>query len=227
MLIKVINRVVYHSKRYFNGSDRFLREVSGLVHVGANTGQERKYYARLGMDVIWIEPIPAVFNQLTANINEHPKQKAFQYLITDHDDKEYQFHIANNDGASSSILDFQHHKEVWPDIVFAEDITLRSTTLSTFFELEIEDLSLYQALILDTQGSEMLVLKGAEKYLRNFTFIKTEIPDFESYVGCATLIEMEAFLKQRGFQEYSREKFAERKAGGSYFDIVYKRISEE
>ena len=74
--------------------DRFLKKVTGLIHVGANSGQERNLYQKHGLRVIWIEPIPEVFQKLTANLNGYPAQRAFQYLVTDKDDSECTFHIA-------------------------------------------------------------------------------------------------------------------------------------
>ena len=34
--------------------DVFLKSVSGVIHVGANTGQERDLYAKYHLDVVWI-----------------------------------------------------------------------------------------------------------------------------------------------------------------------------
>lgn len=39
----------------------FLSKGRGVIHVGANAGQERELYAAFGLHVIWIEPIPDVF----------------------------------------------------------------------------------------------------------------------------------------------------------------------
>jgi len=36
--------------------DGFLQKVSGVVHIGANTGQERELYKKYGLRVIWVEP---------------------------------------------------------------------------------------------------------------------------------------------------------------------------
>jgi FkbM family methyltransferase len=199
--------------------------VAGVVHVGANIGQERDIYRRLGLQVVWIEPIPEVFQRLTSNLKDYPEQRAFQYLITDLDDSEYSFHIANNEGASSSILDFAQHKDIWPEVAYERTINLRSMTLASFFRKEQIDAARYQALIMDTQGSELLVMKGADSILQGFSFIKTEVPDFESYRDCCQLRHIEAFLKPRGFKEFSRTKFAEREQGGAYYDVVYTRVS--
>jgi FkbM family methyltransferase len=194
-----------------------------VIHVGANAGQERDLYKNYGLRVIWIEPIPEVFRTLVANIQGYADQTAFQYLVTDQDDAEYAFHISNNAGASSSILELKLHKDIWPLVAYDRTITLPSTTLPSLLKREHINASDYDALIMDTQGSELLVLKGAVSILHAFRFIKTEVPDFESYVGCCQLKDIDAFLKQHGFQEISRRKFAERAEGGSYYDITYKR----
>src|SRR5438046_1455790 len=80
-------------------TDRFLKEASGVIHVGANVGEERELYDRHGLRVVWIEPISEVFETLTANIAGFPRQRALQYLVTDQDGTEHQFHVASNNGA--------------------------------------------------------------------------------------------------------------------------------
>jgi FkbM family methyltransferase len=203
--------------------DRFLRKVSGVIHVGANTGQERDTYWRLGLRVIWIEPIPEVFQALRRNLTGYSGQTALQYLVSDRDNAEYPFHIANNGGASSSILEFKLHQDIWPQVVCEKTIRLRSTTLPSLLRQERLNATDYQALILDTQGSELLILKGADPILSGFRFIKIEVPDFEAYTGCCQLQDIEPFMKRHGFREFSRHLIAERTAGGAYYDIVYAR----
>jgi hypothetical protein len=82
-------RLIRKIRRTIFPVDAFLRDVSGVIHVGANTGQERAKYARFHLDLVWIEPIPAVFEQLRFNLAGFPKQRAYQYLLTDEDEREY------------------------------------------------------------------------------------------------------------------------------------------
>lgn len=205
--------------------DSFLQDISGVIHVGANTGQERDLYEGYGLRVVWVEPIPEVFEALKANLEGFHRQRALEYLVTDQDDADYPFYIANNDGASSSILELKQHQDIWPTVVYTNTIALKSMTLTSLLQKEQIDPTEYDALIMDTQGSELLVLKGADSILHHFKYIKTEVPDFESYAGCCQLTDIASFLAQRGYQEFSRNKFASRAEGGSYYDIVYRRIS--
>jgi len=205
--------------------DRFLDDVSGVVHVGANTGQERGLYARFGLRVLWIEPVPEVFSKLIGNIEGYPDQRAVQVLVTDQDDAEYSFNVANNFGASSSILELKGHREIWPEVEFTRQIVLRSTTLETLLVRERIDPADYDALIMDTQGSELLVLQGALGILQKFRFIKTEVADFEAYANCCQVADIHRLMTRYGFREYHRFKFAERTGLGSYYEITYRRDS--
>ena len=76
---------------------------------------------------------------------------------------------------------------------------------------------------MDTQGSELLILKGSIPVLKYFKYIKTEVADFESYERCCTLSEVNEFLNSVGYEEFSRRKFAKRKKGGSYYDVIFKK----
>jgi FkbM family methyltransferase len=219
-----VNKALRSIKRWIRGNpDHFLSDVSGVIHVGANTGQERVQYNDLGLRVIWVEPIPEIFAELEKNIEAFPNQRAFQALLTDVDGKEYEFHIASNNGASSSILELKQHRDIWPDVNYTTSIVLKSTTLASLVEKENLDIADYQALVLDTQGSELLVLQGSAGLLSAFSYVKTEVPDFEAYEGCCQLQDIDSFMETHGFKEFSRRKFASRVAGGNYFDIVYRR----
>jgi FkbM family methyltransferase len=199
--------------------DGFLREVGSVIHVGANTGQERDIYARHDLDVLWIEPIPDIYDRLRANLEAYPKQKALNALVTDEEGIEYAFNLCNNDGLSSSIFSFKGH-ELWPNIQMIAQIKLRSRTLGN---IVAESGRSYDALVMDTQGSELLVLKGARDVLRQVYFIKTEAANFEFYQGCTTVDELTGYLREHDFKLIAQTKFAETKDGRFYCDLIFKR----
>lgn len=205
-------------------ADSFLRMASGVIHVGANTGDERDCYAQHDLDVAWIEPIPDIFVKLQENLKHYPRQRAYRYLLTDKDGEIRQFHIASNDGLSSSIFELGQHTDIWPEVGYVDQITLESVTLTSLVMRKEIDINKYDTLVMDTQGSELLVLKGAQNILHKFKFIQTEVADFEIYRGCAQLRDIEDFLRANGFIECRRNKFALRRAGGSCYNILYKRI---
>ena len=204
-----------------------------MIHVGANTGQERDQYASHGLNVLWIEPNPAVFEVLRSNISGFPKQKACCCLLASEHGAEYTFHISDNHGLSSSILDLAKHREIWPDTHFVNDIKITATTLCRLVDVERIDIRNFGALVLDTQGSELLVLKGAVPVLRDFQFVKTEVADFESYAGCCQLPELTEFMRQNGFALSRKDGHTfPRKAPltdvqkevGTYYEVLYRRV---
>ena len=200
-----------------------MGKASGIIHVGANLGQERNLYGKHNLNVIWIEPIPDVYRKLKENLAEFPLQRAYQYLITDQDDAPYTFHISNNDGQSSSIFDLDLHREIWPTVSFQETIRLNGMTLESFARKEGIDMTRYNALVLDTQGSELMVLKGASTLLPYLKYIKTEAADFESYSGCCKVEDIDQFLSRFGYVKLRQDMFATKAGIGSYYDVIYKR----
>ena len=198
----------------------FLNKVSGVIHIGAHIGQERKQYGRRELKVVWIEPIPSIFKHLQTNIEEYPNQQAYQYLITDKDNETHTLNIASNNGASSSIFELgSEFAENHPTISYTRSITLQSTTLPTMLKREGINTKGYNALVIDTQGAELLVLKGALPILHQFKYIRAEATDYDLYDGCCQIKELNRFLKAQKFGEVDRYTCE----NSHEFDIVYKR----
>ena len=203
--------------------DSFLSKTVGVIHIGASRGQERYIYDKYNLSVVWIEPIPEVFNILLKHIKPFPKQRALKYLITNIDDKKYKFRIANNRGESSSILDLKDCYKLWPNIFYIETIILKGITLTTLCQREQIDLSKYDALVLDTQGSELLVLQGAIPVLDSFKYIEVEVPNFESYKRRCQIGDIEKFMGEHGYKELIRRRQQTHHKTCQCYDIVYKK----
>jgi 2-O-methyltransferase len=222
----ILGKRMYQRLRYgLLPQNSFLWNSHGIIHVGANAGQERDLYAAFGLDVVWIEPIPQVFEALRLNIAEFPKQRAYKYLAADDDEKEYHLFLANNDGASSSILGLAKHTEMYPQVAYQGAITVRGKTLNSILAAEQIDIRRFDAMVLDTQGSELKILRGAANLLPNFKFVKVEVPDFESYKDCCQIDELSGFMSSNGFRERNRHIISHTPGVGTYFDVVYERTA--
>lgn len=191
--------------------------------MGANTGQERKLYERHHLPVLWIEPIPEVYARLEENIHPYPRQRAWRALITDRDGKRHTLHIASNEGQSSSIFDFDMHRDIWPDIAYVAGVELEGVTLPTALRNAGVDVADYDTLVIDTQGSELLVLQGAAEMLPKFRFILVEAADFPAYAGACVLAEIRELLRACGFREARRYVSARHPRGGRYYDVLFRR----
>jgi FkbM family methyltransferase len=208
--------------------NEYLEDCHGVIHVGANEGQEREFYARHGLSVVWIEPIPEVYERLVSNIAPFPNQRAIRALITDKDGDNCVLHVSNNDGQSSSILGLHMHRDIWPEVHYIREIAVTSATLPSVLSKAGVNAEDYDALILDTQGSELLVLRGAESLLPQFRYLQVEAADFESYKGGATVKQIVQFLSQRGFRLRRKESFypmERHPEGGRSFELLFKNAS--
>jgi FkbM family methyltransferase len=196
-----------------------LLGCDSLIHVGANEGQERYLYESMGLEVLWVEPIPEVFSTLARNIRGVRKQMATKALLSDKRGQTTMLNVSNNGGASSSIFELAEHKTIWPDVHYIDRIECVTTTLDDLLPL----LPFPGALVVDTQGSELRVLAGGEKTLRQVRTVKVEAADFVSYEGGCKDVDLIDFLTPRGFRLVDRRRFADHPDGGGYFDLVFSR----
>src|SRR5687767_9672604 len=101
----------------------------GILHVGANIGEEMDAYYQNGVKkVIWIEANPKLFPILKNNIRPYRSKgvytKAFPFCVGD-EEKDVVFHISNNAGQSSSYLELGTHKIAHPEVNYIEEITMK------------------------------------------------------------------------------------------------------
>ena len=193
---------IFTSKHQLN-YETALEISKGIVHIGANTGQEAEVYARHNKPVIWIEALPQIYEMLERNVAQYPNQQAINALVTDNDGEEYKFNISNNkDADASSLFEFDDEaKKLWPELKMVDSLPLVGKTLNTIYQEFNIDGNLFDFLVMDVQGSELLVLKGAESVLQNFQYIWTEVSTVNIYKNGVLWDELKTFLNHKGFKE--------------------------
>jgi FkbM family methyltransferase len=200
-----------------------MRRITGLIHVGANSGQERDKYYQLGLDVLWIEADPDVFRRLCENIAKYPRQRAINALLSNIDGVELEFFVANNEGQSSSIFEFSGHSRAWPEVTYVARRRLAARRLDRLIEEHQVPLKKYQALLLDVQGAELRVLEGAAAILPAFSWIQMPVADFDAYRGAPSLSEIASFLERQGFEEADRFQTNHFPGIGSTREFLFRR----
>lgn len=181
---------------------------NGVFQVGASSGGEIKEFVSQGIKSgIFVEPLPDIYKKLQKVVTPYPAFFAVNALCTDTVDDTYSFHVstAGSMGASSSILKPAGVLNVHPEVPFdSQPMTLKSTTVDqivTDFKAKgvanvVENLDM---LYLDTQGSELIVLKGASKFLDQVRYIYSEVSLGGLYENDVTHIELSTYLSSRGF----------------------------
>lgn len=169
----------------------------GVLHIGANVGEEAPVYLELGIKKqIWIEANAEIFERLKINISNNPHATALNYCISDVDGQEVTLHVSNNGSQSSSILDLGTHLQAHPEVHYVKEIKMYARTIESIFEYLMD----YDFLNIDLQGAELKALKGMGDLLHKFKWAYLEVNKEELYKGCALVGEIDEYLSGFGFR---------------------------
>lgn len=167
----------------------------GVLHVGANVGEEAPIYDELGIkNVLWIEANEQLLPQLKINVSRYG-HKVMHMLAGDVEGLEVELHISNNAGQSSSILELGSHKIAHPEVHYVGKRVMAMKRLDQYGCYGDDDF-----LNIDVQGAELKVLKGLGEYLHQFRWAYLEVNKEELYKGCALVGEIDDYLLKFGFK---------------------------
>jgi FkbM family methyltransferase len=168
-----------------------IREIRGIIQVGANTGQESSLFRKYTSNVMCFEPIKDVFISLTKN---NPDFICYNFALGERNEIK-NMNIASNNGESSSFLKPLNHLTQFTSIQFTHT---ESVEIKRFDSLGI-DINNFNVLISDTQGYEIQVLKGFGDFLKKLDYIYVEYINSELYEDCSSLDKIQDYLKQYSF----------------------------
>ena len=174
--------------------------ISGIIHVGANTGHEFASYAQAGIGtVVYVEPTPAAFGILQSRVVQQDGHHAIQAVCSSAVGQQVTFNVASNGAESSSLFELGNHGILYPNIGYTDRLQLTTTTVDRIVETRFADKTL-NLLVIDVQGAELLVLQGASRTLDKVEAVYCEIADVSLYEGSCTWPEISAFLDGHGFR---------------------------
>lgn len=180
---------------------------TGVLHVGANVGEERFSYAQCGIDdVVWIEANSDIFKQLQQNIRKYPYHLAFNKCIGDVDGKEVTFNISNNGSQSSSVLELEYHKIAHKEVHYIDHVPMKTTRIDTLFKENNLSIVDYDFLNCDLQGNEGAALVGMGELLHKVNYAYLELNEKELYKGCWLMPQVDAYMESFGFKRVELAK---------------------
>jgi len=191
-------------RKFFNNI-----EINGIIQVGANSGQEVPFFEEYTNNIILIEPIKNLANFLK---NTYPN-----YLIINcalgSSNSEMEFHLASNNGESSSLLKPINHINYYPDIKFEDRISIKVNRFDFLVNEMNIDIKTYNVLVTDTQGYDLEVIKGFGDYITNFNLIIAEYINSNLYENDNCLEDISNYLNSCGFNFI--EKYGENLGSGN------------
>ncbi len=186
--------------------ERLLKKYkpSVILDVGANIGQFGKKLRAAGYqnEILSFEPVPSIFQQLSLAVQSDHKWQAYNYALGDVAG-EATIHVPKFGSDFSSMLPNNEYSKgrFKKQLQEINEETIQIEVLDEVIgkgALKIEskkDIFLK----LDTQGYDLKVLKGADKFLDNVQIILTELSFIPIYDGMPNFTEMSDYLLSKGF----------------------------
>lgn len=182
---------------------RFGRiNITGLIHVGAHSAEELCLYHKHRIkDILWVEANDNHKDTLLSNIRSHPGSRA-AFFAAGETEGTVTLHLPTRHTLCASLLPpTESYKGAMERCGGKQDIvkkTVPQKRLDNFVRRLGSKVS-YNALVLDTQGYELVVLKGATGLLPYIDMIITEYSESPLYEGQALREDLDKFLDAHGF----------------------------
>lgn len=174
--------------------DKTKPQSKGIIHVGGHYGQEIPFYLeKITKNVIVYEPLEANFKQLFDKFGyvvDCRKKAVGNY------NGKVKLHVETaNAGQSSSILKPKEHLSQYPSITFDSEEECSIVRLN-------EDINgVFDTLVVDVQGYELEVFKGATNLLStDIKYVICEVNCTEMYEGCAKVEDLDKFFEAYRFK---------------------------
>jgi FkbM family methyltransferase len=199
--------------------EKYNLNLTNILHVGAHEAQELDDYIECGAKKIhWVEANIELAAKLTDRLDQSI-HKVTNAVVSNEDDKEVVFKIANNT-QSSSILDLGEHSNLFPDIYYIHEEKRFTKTLNSILTEE-PFLDRINFLNIDIQGAELLALEGLCDHLNSVESIYIEINDSEVYKNCSKTNEIDKFLNKFNFERKEKYLYSNHPWGDAFYIKKY------
>jgi len=184
-----------------------------VIHVGAHWAEEHEDYVNNGIEkFVYIEPCKEAFAELKDKFYKHKhtgglyEKDGVKFMRLDYGNVAiinvacgssegvmamYVSH--DNQGQSNSLLEPSLHLTQHPNVVFNDAEAVSVVTLDSLKLLG-------DFLVMDCQGYEGEILKGATETLKKVNIIYTECNRGQTYKGNMEIEEMDMLLSEQGFK---------------------------
>ena len=179
-----------------------------VIHIGAHLAQDRNNYKKLGVDkIIWGEAFADSANFIRS---KYPDDEVIEQIFWENPNIEMTFYNFDESEKNSAIAPIDQESA-------SKSVGL-STNLDELFKTRIFKRPIM--LVLDVQGGEIHVLKGARKALDAVDFLVVEIAiENQGYVETPSQGGIDQLVKSKGL----RKSFFRLSHDKTYKDQLYVR----
>jgi FkbM family methyltransferase len=178
-------------------------ELGTVVHIGAHTGEEVDAYRAHGAArIVLVEANPDTAMALVERFHGVSDIEVVHAAVTDHEGREQLLLHTNARGGteSASLLAMRRLGEIVPTLRTERAVDVPATTLDALLErLDIAPAAV-GLLVIDVQGAELHVLRGAARSLPRVAALLVEVALIDLYAGAALETEVEELVLGGGLR---------------------------
>ncbi len=201
-----------------NVFEKYKPEITGIIHVGAHYGTEVDEYMQHGVPkVAFFEPLQKNFEVLEQTVQNYSDKVSIHKVALGSGNRSVTMNISSNDCQSSSILNPKVHLIAHPEVVFD------GTEIVNLAKLDDYNYD-YNFMVIDVQGYELEVLKGATKTLETVEYLYCEVNQDEVYEGNALIGDIDSFLENYSFKRVETEWWHTQVWGNAFY-VKEKKMS--
>ena len=119
--------------------ENFSKEINGIIHVGAHSGQEVLKYKAYDKKIILFEPQKSIYKELLKNVASLQEVQCYNIGLGSVKKKSTLFKSNENEGKSSSVLTPELHLKVQPNISFTDSEEIKIVKKSTKWKKYVEN----------------------------------------------------------------------------------------
>jgi FkbM family methyltransferase len=176
---------------------------NGIIHIGAHMCQELSRYLNVAHvpieKIVFIEGNPMVYERckFMYHVDFGIKNLVLLNGVISDSENEIEFNIPTWEEAGS-ICKIKPKEE--SSLTKLCSYTTKTTTLPKILKDNNLDYKLYDFLVMDIQGAELLALKGMDEIIDNFEYIFTEVSIKSQYEDGVLIPELKSYLESHGFE---------------------------
>jgi len=189
--------------------------IQTVIDAGAGTGQFARRIRNTfsSASLICFEPIDACFQEIQSYFKDDPHISLHKLALGEQAGS-FEFHVHKNPGSSSFLKMTDIHTNAYPGSGESESVVIQTIRLDEFLNNTTPDAEIM--LKLDTQGTELSILKGAGAWLDKMKVILVELNFAETYEQCPLFDEVYHFLRAHHFSLAGIENASQSLHDGSF-----------
>lgn len=192
--------------------NKYKLDITGILHIGGHYGREISEYQKHNVNnIVLFEPLSHNYSILTENVSNINSNIITHKVALGNENKKVRMNVSDNEGQSSSILNPKVHLTAHPEVSFVgtEEVEMK--------KLDDYNYKNYNMIVIDVQGYELEVFKGAIDTLKNVNYIFCEVNRDEVYEGNAKIEEIDEFLLEQGFERMEVEWYYSQVFGDAFY----------